>query len=346
VKLKIACLISLLAAFALTGCAVRMVRGAGATFPDPLYQDWITDYTHSHPDAHLKYNPVGSEEGVGLVRQSKVDFGGSDWPLTPEEEAALPKQPQNGAAHIYLPVVAGAVSIIYHADGVSRTLRFTPETLCGIFGGNIKRWDDDRLRRDNPGASLPPQPITVVRRADGSGTTRVLTEYFAKVCAPTSAPWRAGTGFRVQWPAGTTGSEHSDGVATAVRDTNNSIGYVEYAYALNNNLNHGFVMNRSGQFVRADSDSISAAIPEQLPPGSRDVAYAILNPAAPDAYPITALTWLLIPLAPKDQARPVLVDFLTWTLQPDAQLQAKLHGYVELPERLRTLGLDSIRGVR
>jgi phosphate transport system substrate-binding protein len=146
--------------------------------------------------------------------------------------------------------------------------------------------------------------------------------------------------------AGTIGAEHSDGVATAVRDTNNSIGYVEYAYALNNNLNHGFVMNRSGQFVRADSDSISAAIPEQLPPGSRDVAYAILNPAASDAYPITALTWLLVPLAPKHQSRPVLVDFLTWTLQPDAQLQAKLHGYVGLPERLRTLGLDSIKGVR
>jgi phosphate transport system substrate-binding protein len=115
---------------------------------------------------------------------------------------------------------------------------------------------------------------------------------------------------------------------------------------LNNNLNHGFVMNRSGQFVRADSDSISAAIPEQLPPGSRDVAYAILNPTSPDAYPITALTWLLVPLDPKDQARPVVVDFLTWTLQPDAQVQAKLHGYVELPEGLRTLALDSIKGVR
>ena len=302
--------------------APARAQGAGATYPDPIYQKWIERYLESNDDRKLRlsYSVTGSERGLELLTNHRVDYAGTDWPQ------------DLGTAMLQFPTVGGAVVIIYRIDGLKTDLRLTSETLGRILQGNITRWNDPQLQRDNPEANLPAREIIVVHRKDGSGTTRVLCE-FAK---PYNTTWGTGCDFTVKWPINSVGVEHSGPLADTVFGTNNSIGYVEYTYALDNKLPHAFIRNSSGQFIRADSESIAAAIPEFLPTtDATELARDILNTKSPSAYPITALTWILIPQAGSDRAQRALKPFFLWTMTPEAQAYVELLGYVQLTAPLR-----------
>jgi phosphate transport system substrate-binding protein len=297
------------------------LRGAGATFPAPIYRKWIESFLASHPGPAISYEAVGSEAGMQQLAHADADFAASDFVPTQE------RQDQLGID--LLPAVVGAVVPAYNLHGLARDLRFTPELLAGIFLGQITKWNDARIKEINRGANLPNADIVVVHRADGSGTTHVLSEFLSK----TDARWRdaMGTGSTLPWKVGQ-GANGNAGVAQVLGRTPYSIGYIEFIYALENELNYAAVKNASGKFVRADIDSITAAA--RSAPEAEPFRASITNAPGRDAYPIASFTWLLIPAhAAPSAKRRQLLDFLDWALSA-GQRQAGALGYVALPAEL------------
>jgi phosphate transport system substrate-binding protein len=297
------------------------LRGAGATFPAPIYQKWIESFQAGVPGLHITYDPVGSEEGIQRLRRGEIDFAASD--ILPGKDV----QDQLGIES--LPSVVGAVVPAYNIQGLARDLRFTPELLSEIFLGHITKWNDARIKEINRGIRLPAVNIVVVHRSDGSGTTYVWSEYLSK----TSPAWReaVGAGGTLQWPTGEA-AKGNDGVADMLTRTPYSIGYLEFIYALRNELSYGAVKNAAGKFVRPEIDSITAAARTAAP--TEPFRASIANAEGRDTYPIASFTWLLVSsqmrAGPK---RDRLAAFLDWALS-SGQREAGALGYVGLPEEL------------
>ena len=297
------------------------LRGGGATFPAPIYQKWIQSFEMSSHGLAISYEPVGSEEGIRRLRAGAVDFAASD--ILPNEQL----QDQFGI--LALPSVVGAVVPAYNIQGLVHDLRFTPELLAEIFLGHITKWNDPRIKEINRGVNLPAADIVVVHRSDGSGTTYVLSEYLSK----TSAAWREamGTGSTLHWLTGQA-AQGNGGVAGTLSRTPYSIGYLEFIYALRNELSYGAVKNAAGRFVRPDIDSITAAARRAKP--AEDFRISLADAAGRDDYPIASFTWLLVsskmPAGPKRQR---LAAFLDWAFSV-GQREAGALGYVALPEEL------------
>jgi len=232
--------------------AGQLLTGGGATFPQPIYSKWIESFERQRPEFSIRYEPCGSEAGAKRVEEGAFDFAGSDMPLSDPQIARLP------FPVVHFPTVLGAVVPIYHIPGVVADLRVTPEILAGIYLGKIRKWNDPAIRSVNRGVSFPDREIAVVHRSDGSGTTFVWTDYLSKV----SAEWKAavGSGTTIHWPTGI-GVPGNEGVAHAVSQTENSIGYVEFIYALEGRLSYALVRNGSGKFVQAGLDSLGQAAP-------------------------------------------------------------------------------------
>src|SRR5258707_1154344 len=222
-----------------TGNEVRL-QGAGATFPNPLYQKWVSEYGKLHPNIKIDYQSVGSGAGIKQIKERTIDFGASDSPMKDEDLKAAPGE------ILHVPTVLGAVVITYNLSGVAAALRFSPEVIADIFLGKIKKWNDPRISADNPGVTLPTGDVTVVHRSDGSGTSAVFTDYLSKV----SPEWKekVGSGTSPSWPVGI-GGKGNEGVTGQVKNTPNTIGYVELAYAAQNKLPVGLFKNKSGNFV-------------------------------------------------------------------------------------------------
>jgi phosphate transport system substrate-binding protein len=298
--------------------------GAGATFPEPLYSKWFAGFAERRQDYHIRYEGVGSEEGIRRLREGSADFAASDMPLNDSEIAKLPRPV------VQLPSAIGAVVPIYNVEGLSEDLRLSPEALAGIFLGRIRRWNDPAIKTTNRGARLPNQEIHVIHRSDGSGTTYVWTDYLSKV----SPQWKStvGVGATVKWPVGVeaTGNE---GTAQQVRGTPYSIGYVEFIYALYQKLSYGAIRNSGGRFVSADVESITAAAsdPPSVPPNFQ---VSITNAPGRKSYPVAAFTYLLIPLTMGNAAKDsFLRDFVQWALT-SGQRQSPGLGYGSLPPDL------------
>lgn len=284
-----------------------VLHGAGATFPAPIYQKWIQSYQASAPGLSISYDPVGSEEGIRRLRNGEVDFAASD--ILPD------KKVQDELGIEALPSVAGAVVPAYNIQGLTRDLRFTPELLAEIFLGRITKWNDPRIKEINRGIALPPADIVVVHRSDGSGTTFVLSEFLANG----SPDWRdaMGIGGTLHWRTGQAAAGN-DGVAGVLSRTPYSIGYLEFIYALRNELSFGTVKNSAGKFVRPDIDSIAAAARSAHASGRDD-------------YPIASFTWLLISSKmPAGAKRERLAGFLDFAFSV-GQREAGALGYVALP---------------
>ena len=319
-----------------TGALAQMlINGAGATFPYPLYQKWFAAFSEKSPSVTIAYRPVGSGAGIELLRKREIDFAATDAPLSDDELRLMP------AKVLHIPTVVGGVVPIYHIDGVVRDLRFTPQVLAGIYLGKIKRWDDAQIRAANRGVRLPGRDIRVVHRSDGSGTTYVWTSYLAKI----SEEWRTsiGSGTSAKWPVGVS-AERNDGVAEAVRNTPDSIGYVEFIYALQAHLNYGAVRNASGRFVQADLNSLPAAA-SFTGPAAKDFRLSITDAQARDAYPIAAYTYFLVPekFASTDKAKAMAL-FLRWALT-SGQKQSAALGYASLPEEVAKRALDAVGAI-
>jgi phosphate transport system substrate-binding protein len=317
--------------------ATDTLTGAGATFPYPLYQKWIAAFTEKFPSAVISYNASGSGAGIDALRKGEVDFAASDAPLSDAQLAAFPRKVR------HIPTTVGGVVPIYHLEGRIRDLRFTPEILAGIYLGRITRWDDPLIKLANRGAGLPARRIVVVHRVDGSGTTYVWTDYLAKI----SAEWRSSIGVStgVPWPVGM-GASGNEGVANLVAKTADSIGYVEFIYALQSHLSYGAVRNASGRFVPADLSSLPAAASAFQPPRPDDLRGSITNAPGAQSYPIAAFTYFIVPENFADAEKTKNMSaFLHWILT-SGQKQSPSLGYAALPDAVAGQAIRSIEGTR
>jgi phosphate transport system substrate-binding protein len=317
------------------GLAQVLINGAGATFPYPIYARWFDEFHRRVPAAQLNYQSIGSGGGVRQLVNGIIDFGASDCPLTDEQLRASP------VPILHFPTVLGAVAPIYNIPGVAAELRFTPEALAGIYLGTIGKWNDPELKRSNPGAALPAADIVPVHRSDGSGTTYVLTDFLSK----TSSAWksRIGAGMAIRWPAGL-GAKGNEGVAGIVKQTPNSIGYVELAYALHTRLRLGRVRNAAGEFARAGAGSITTAAWDTPVPD--DFRVSITNAPGRGAYPLVSYTWLLVPARIDDPAkRELIVAFLEWMYR-NGQPMAEPLGYAPLPPSVAAKALKAVSRLR
>lgn len=322
--------------FALPALAQTTLNGAGATFPYPMYSKWFSEYHNAHPDIQINYQSIGSGGGIRQVLAGTVDFGASDGPMSDEQLS------QAKIKILHVPTVLGAVVPAYNVPGVSGEVKFTPDVIAGIFLGKITNWNDKAVSAANPDITFPDQPIVVVHRSDGSGTTYIFTDYLSKI----SPEWAgsAGKGTSVKWPVGL-GGKGNEGVAGVVRQMQGAIGYVELIYAVQNKIPYGSVKNAAGSFVKASLESVTAAAGSMktMPP---DFRVSITNAPGKDAYPIASFTWLLIPAQSKDAAKgKIIVDFLNWMVDDGQKMTAALT-YAPLPDSVAQKVKAEIKQVR
>ncbi len=303
----------------------QQIQAAGATFPAVIYQKWFEEYRKLHPDVLINYQSIGSGGGIAQLTSGTVDFGASDMPMTEEQIGKLKVHP------LHFPTVMGAVVPTYNIAGITQDLKFTPDTLSGIFLGSIKKWNDAKLAKDNPGVKFPDAEIVVVHRSDGSGTSFVWTDYLSKV----SPEWKSkvGASTSVNWPVGL-GGKGNEGVAGLVKQQPNSIGYVELVYAVQNKLAYGDVKNAAGSFVKADFASVTEAAAGAAKAMPADFRVSITDAPGKKSYPISSFTWLLIPSQIPDAKKATTIKaFLTWMLA-DGQKYAAGLSYAPLPKEV------------
>jgi len=307
--------------------AALSINGAGATFPNPIYSKWFDDYHKKNPDIEINYQSIGSGGGIKQVTEGTVDFGATDGPMNDEQLKAY--QDKHGFPILHFPTVLGADVPTYNISGVSGELNFTPQALAAIFLGKVTKWNDPLIAGANKGVNLPGADIVVVHRSDGSGTTYIWTDYLSKV----NGEWKdkVGKGASINWPVGL-GGKGSEGVTGQIKNTPNSIGYVELIYALSNNIPYGSVKNSSGSFIKADLASVSAVAAGAAKTIPDDFRVSITDAPGKNAYPISSFTWLLIPAQSKDPAKgKILADFLNWMVTDGQKMTAAL-SYAPLPE--------------
>ena len=320
----------------LPSAAQTKLNGAGATFPYPMYSKWFNEYHNQHPEIEINYQSIGSGGGIRQVTAGTVDFGATDGPMSDQQLADAKFK------IIHLPTVLGAVVPAYNIPGVKDELKFTPEVLAGIYLGRITSWNDPAIAKANSGVSLPNQPIIVVHRSDGSGTTYVWTDYLSKI----SSEWnnQAGKGTSVKWPVGL-GAKGNEGVAGMIRQMDGAFGYVELIYAVQNNISYGSVKNAAGSFVKASLDSTTAAA-ASVKAMPADFRVSITNAPGKEAYPISSFTWLLVPADWKDKTKQkVMVDFLNWMLDQGQNMTAQLN-YAPLPDAVKQKEREAIKTIR
>jgi len=307
--------------FAGAASAAQTINAAGATFPAPIYQKWFEEFK-AKTGIQVNYQPLGSSTGVKQLTESTVDFAASDFPLTDEQLKAVKIRP------LHFPTVLGAVVVSYNVPGVSKDLQFSGDTIAGMFMGSITKWNDAKLKADNPGVNLPNTDIVVVHRSDGSGTSFIFTDFLSKV----SPAWKAkvGVSASVSWPIGL-GGKGSDGVEGLIKQTPGSIGYVELLYALSQKMGYADIRNANGKFVKASFDSVTAAAAGGMKEMPDDFRVSIVNAPGDKSYPISSFTWLLIPSQIADATKKKsITDFLTWMLG-DGQKDCQALSYAPLP---------------
>src|SRR5271170_372097 len=315
------------------------LSGAGSTFVAPVMSVWTKDYSQSD-GVQVAYQPIGSGGGVQQIIAGTVDFGASDTPMKDSEQTATKFGPI-----MHIPLTLGAVVPTYNVKGVQTGLKFDGDTLGKIFAGKITKWNDPALVALNPGANLPDQPIAVAHRSDGSGTTAVWTDFLTKE-SPTWVQTLGGSdrsfGKDIAWPVGI-GGKGNEGVSGVINQTDGSIGYVELAYVLAQNLNYGVVKNKTGNFIQPCVATITA--------GTQGIAYppdlrvSLTDGPDPHAYPITGTTYALVYQNQTDAAKAkALVNFFSWTLSAGQDDAASVN-YAPLGKDLQGLTVGMIQKI-
>jgi phosphate transport system substrate-binding protein len=331
--------VAILSAFTLlnscnSGPGSVSLNGAGSTFVYPVMGRWIQDFQSSHKNVQINYQSIGSGGGIQQVKSGTIDFGASDAPLSDADMAQM-------APVVQIPESAGPICITYSLSGLQKPLQLSAEALSGIFLGKITSWQDPLLKKDNPGATLPNTKIVVVHRAESSGTTAAFTTYLAAV----SPDWsqQVGKGTAVKWPTGI-GAKGSEGVTGQVKQFPGAISYVELTYASQNNLPVAAIKNQGDKYVLPSAASTTAAIDSFKDELAKDDRTPIANPpaSAPDAYPISTLTFLIIPKDGKDvQKRTALKQFITYVVT-DGQAVASGLNYAPLPDAVKQLNVKAL----
>lgn len=298
------------------------LTAAGATFPMPYYNMVFSQYTQT-TGTQLTYGGIGSGGGIRSLTDKVIDFGATDAFL---DDTAMIKMP---AEIVHIPTVLGAVVIAYNLPGVD-SLKLSNQLLEDIFMGNVKKWNDSKIKSNNPGSNLPDLAITVVVRSDGSGTTHIFSDYMTKI----SKVWaeKVGVGKSLQWPVGM-GAKGNPGVAGTISQTQGAIGYIGSEYAFAQKIQTAKVQNSAGNYIAPTIASVSAAAQAEIP---ADTRIMLTNPAAADAYPISGFTWIILYKEQnynnrsKDQAL-ATVKFLDWLVSEQAQAEAEKVHYSPLP---------------
>jgi len=317
------------------------INGAGATFPYPMYSKWFDEYHKRNANLQINYQSIGSGGGIKQVTEGTVDFGATDGPMNDEQLKAY--QDKHGSGILHFPTVMGAVVPTYNIPGVDAALNFTPEALAGIFLGKVTKWNDPVIAGANKGVKLPAEGIVVVHRAEASGTSYCWTDYLSKV----SDEWKTkvGKGAAVNWPVGL-GGKGNEGVTGTVKNTPNSIGYVELIYAESNKIPYGSVKNAAGAFVKASLAAVSAAAAGAAKDMPEDFRVSITNAPGEASYPISTFTWLLIPEKFSDAAkREAIKGFLKWALT-DGQSYAEALSYSKLPKEVVAKEMKAVSKVQ
>ena len=271
----------------------QSINGAGATFPYPIYSKWFSEYNRLHPEVKINYQSIGSGGGIRQVSDGIVDFGATDSPMSDQQIATARFKTW------HVPTVLGAIVPVYNLPEVHQDLNFSGDVIADIYLNKIKKWNDPRIAKDNPGVNLPDQPILAVYRSDGSGTTFIFTDFLCKV----SEDWKktVGRNTSVRWRAGI-GQKGNEGVAGIVRQAPYSFGYVELVFAVRNRMTFGKIKNPEGNFIKGSTASVTsaAAASAQSIPG--DFRVSLTNAPGGTSYPISSFTWLLIPQVSRDPA--------------------------------------------
>ena len=317
--------------------AATQLTGAGATFPYPLYSKWISDFQKDHPDTQINYQSIGSGGGIAQFTKKTVDFGATDSPMTNEQIAKV----EGPVVHV--PTALGAVVLATNLPGVTARLKLTGEVVADLFLGKITQWNDARIVALNPGTAMPNQPVMIVHRSDGSGTSAVFTDYLAKV----SPDWKSkvGAGTAVNWPVGL-GGKGNEGVAGLIKQTPGAMGYVELIYATNNQMPVALLRNRAGNYVDPSPRTVTAAAAANANSIPADFRVSITDSAGKDAYPISSFTYLLVGKSLKlgaDKGK-ALLSFLNWALT-DGQKTAEGLSYAPLPAELAKKVRAAVKGI-
>ena len=303
------------------------LNGAGATFPAPVYNEFAANLKDQQGTT-VNYDAIGSGGGVAQYTAGTVDFGASDSPLKPEERTAA--EAKNGPT-LQIPTVLGAITISYNVSGVKTGLKLDAETVADIFAGRVTKWNDPKITGVNPGVTLPSATIETCHRSDSSGTTKNFTKFTSAY----DSTWEKNIGVdkTVKWPGGT-GAKGNDGVAACIKQTPNAVGYVEQAYALQNNFTFASIKNKSGNYIAPTLESTSAAGEGVTIPA--DLGFSPIDAPGAQAYPITSTTFLLVAQdackkAGKSQKQAQLVkDWVSYALGK-GQSVAKQLDYAPLP---------------
>ncbi len=332
-------------AFAALACGAKTppvlaqsLTGAGATFPNPIYQKWFSEY-NKKTGVQVNYQSIGSGGGIKQYTEGTVDFGATDGPMNQDAMTAVQGQV------LHLPTVMGAVVLTYNLAAVGATqLKFDGPTIADIFLGKITKWNDRRIGATNPGVKLPDQDIIVVHRSDGSGTSYIFTDYLSKV----SPEWKekVGNANAVNWPAGL-GGKGNEGVTQQVKQSDGGLGYVELIYAKGNKLSYAQVKNAGGAFVEPSLESVTAAAASAKFEKNTDFRVSITNAPGAASYPISSFTWLLVRPDIKDAVKgKALKNFLDWMLTPEAQQMAAALDYAPLPAAVVALEKEKIKTLK
>ena len=308
------------------GGALRL-QGVGASFPKPIYEKWVNEYSKANPNISIDYQSTGSGAGQKAILAKTADFGASDEIMSEEDL----KKGEGEILHI--PTVLGAVVMTYNLPDVKEPLKLSPETISGIYLGEIKNWNDPRIKADNPNVNLPDSQILPVYRADASGTTAVFTDFLSK-----SVPaWKEkiGTNKQPSWVTGVgTAAPRNDGVMAQVKQNPNTIGYVELTFAKANNLPTALVKNKANNFVEPNLETVTAAAQESIAQTPEDLRTTITNPEGANAYPISSYTYVLVYKNQQDATKgKALADFLWWATHDGTQFVKDLH-YAPLPDEI------------
>jgi phosphate transport system substrate-binding protein len=313
------------------------IQGAGATFPNPIYQKWVAEYNKLHNNIEINYQSLGSGAGIRQLTNQTVFFGASDGPMTNEQLQAAPGKV------LHLPTVLGADVPIYNLPGVSAELKFSGPVLADIFLGKITKWNDPALAKLNPGVNLPATDVTVVHRSDASGTTYIWVDFLAKV----SPEWKSKVGVQtnVNWPTGV-GGKGNEGVSGLVSQTPGSLGYVELVYAIQGKIAYGSVQNMAGEFTKATVESVTAAAGAAAGKMPADFRVSITNAPGKGVYPVSSFTWILLYENPKNKAQAkAMLDFMKWALMDGQKFAAGL-GYAPLPNEVVKLEMAALATIK
>mgnify|MGYP003393161152 CR=1 FL=1 len=315
------------------------LQGSGSTFVKPMMDKWTSEFGKLNPSIRIDYTGTGSGAGIKAIQNRTADFGGTDAAMSDDEMKAA-----EGGEIVHVPVVLGAVVLTYNLAEVKVPLKLTPEIISDIYLGKIKRWDDAKTKAENAGVALPANDITPVFRADGSGTSDVFTDFLSK----TVPEWKEKIGRtkNPQLPQGVgIGGKGNEGVMGQVKNTPNTIGYVELTFAKANNLPTALVKNSSGNFVEPNSDTVSNAAAGMADKMPEDLRFEITNADGADAYPISGIVYLLIYKNQADDKKgKALVDYLWWATHDGEKFVRELH-YSPIPPALVTKAEAKIKSI-